>query len=269
MIMVPNSKYSGPVKPTIKRFEEIPFTSTEAELNAVLAGSVDYGYIPTTDLKLTSRITKNGFSVQPWLNYGYTGLLLTYPDRTAGPLLDQLYIRQAMQDLINQPEYIKDIYGGYATPTYSSVPSTPQTDLVSSALSSNPYPYNPGSANQLLTANGWTVVSNGLSTCSQPGTGSGQCGAGITKGEGLNLNLIYAAGNPEYDAQFAVLKSSFATAGIQLAIKSEPPNLVGTNAFNCVPATGAGCGNALTSWFAIGQLRPAVLSVWCELLRVR
>src|SRR5262249_55386659 len=41
--MVPNTHYSGPVKPTIKKFIMVPFTSDSAEFNALVAGKVDVG----------------------------------------------------------------------------------------------------------------------------------------------------------------------------------------------------------------------------------
>ena len=52
----------------------------------------------------------------------------------------------------------------------------------------------PRRAQQLLTANGWKVVPGGTTTCVKPGTGAGECGAGISKGEGISFNLDYAVG---------------------------------------------------------------------------
>ena len=48
--MVPNTKYSGPVKPTIKTFHELPYTSESAEFNALVGGKVDVGYLPPPDI---------------------------------------------------------------------------------------------------------------------------------------------------------------------------------------------------------------------------
>ena len=44
--MVPNKNYSGPAKPTISAFEELPFTSDAAEFNDLHNGSLTIGYIP-------------------------------------------------------------------------------------------------------------------------------------------------------------------------------------------------------------------------------
>jgi peptide/nickel transport system substrate-binding protein len=59
-VFVPNPKYSGPVKPTISKFVELPFTSDVAEYDALAAGAVDYGYLPPEDV--TSPASKPGGS---------------------------------------------------------------------------------------------------------------------------------------------------------------------------------------------------------------
>ena len=45
----PNKAYTGPGKPKIAKFEELPFTSTSAEFDALRSGQVDYGYLPPED----------------------------------------------------------------------------------------------------------------------------------------------------------------------------------------------------------------------------
>jgi peptide/nickel transport system substrate-binding protein len=47
---VPNPTYSGPVKPTLTKFIELPFTSDSAEFNALVGGKVNVGYLPTQDI---------------------------------------------------------------------------------------------------------------------------------------------------------------------------------------------------------------------------
>ena len=49
-ILIPNHAYYGPDKPKISEFEELPFTSSTAEFNALQSGSVDYGYVPSTEI---------------------------------------------------------------------------------------------------------------------------------------------------------------------------------------------------------------------------
>ena len=50
---VPNKSYSGPVKPTLSEFKEVPFTTEAAEYNVLRSGNgsqkISVGYLPTTD----------------------------------------------------------------------------------------------------------------------------------------------------------------------------------------------------------------------------
>jgi ABC-type oligopeptide transport system substrate-binding subunit len=46
---VPNSNYSGAVKPKLGAFVEQPFTTQQAELNVLRTGRIDYGYIPRVE----------------------------------------------------------------------------------------------------------------------------------------------------------------------------------------------------------------------------
>jgi peptide/nickel transport system substrate-binding protein len=243
--MVPNADYSGPVKPKIAKLEELPFTSGASEIDAVLAGRVDYGYVPFTDLNLKSRLEKSGNTIKPWIEWGFSSVGLTFPNRSVGTVLEQLYVRQAMQRLIDQPLYIKKIFDGYAAPTYGPVPVFPKTPYLSSYVSKNPLPYDPAAAKTLLTEHGWHVVPNGTTTCTRPGTAANECGSGIAKGTALKLNLLYTSGVLEYTEEMEAMQSSFATAGIQVVIKSAPYGSVLTEAYSCVPATGSGCSYAL------------------------
>jgi peptide/nickel transport system substrate-binding protein len=71
-IFVPNGRYSGPDKPKISEFEELPFTTATAEFEALRSGSVDYGYVPTTEIGSIGSMTAQGYSVKPWYEWGIT-----------------------------------------------------------------------------------------------------------------------------------------------------------------------------------------------------
>ena len=60
-----------------------------------------------------------------------------------GPIFKQLYVRQAMQMLIDQNGYVKSLFKGYGWPTNGPVPIKPANDLVSSYVKGVPYKYNP------------------------------------------------------------------------------------------------------------------------------
>ncbi len=204
---VPNPTYSGPVKPTLKKFVELPFTSDSAEFNALVGGKVTVGYLPFQDItQPTTNALKPGpnnprltnFTLAPlygWsINYFPYNFNSTGDGGNAGQIFKQLYFRQAVQLLVDQPLYNKKIYKGYGVGTYGPVPSQPPNTFVSHEVQNNPYPYNPTKAVSLLKDHGWKVVPNGTTTCQSPGTGANQCGAGIPAGAKLAFNLQYAIG---------------------------------------------------------------------------
>jgi peptide/nickel transport system substrate-binding protein len=165
--------------------------------------------------------------------------------------VDQLYIRQAMESLIDQPEYIKTILGGDGTPSYGPVPTFPSTSFLAKAETKDPYPYDPSKAKKLLSSHGWTVNSGGTDVCSKPGTGTGECGKGISAGMNLSLSFMYPSGTPNLDNEVQVMRSAFSSAGIHLTLSQAPQDTVLTDAFACIgkpPATCPTSAPALALW---------------------
>jgi len=225
----PNEDYSGPRHPRISNFIEEPFTSDAAEYSVLRAGNIDYGYVPESDLDTEAALKAKGYAISSWPSWAFSYFEMDYNNPAAGPLFQQLYIRQAMQRLVNQPEIIKDVYGGYATPTYGPVPVEPKSPYVSSLEEHASLPYSPDAAVKLLADHGWKVSKGGVTTCQSPGSGSTACGAGIASGTPLTFQFLYAAGISAVSQTVAILQSTFRQqAGIQLDLRSEPANtLVG------------------------------------------
>jgi peptide/nickel transport system substrate-binding protein len=255
--MVPNPTYSGPVKPTIKKFVELPFTSDTAEFNALVGGKVNVGYLPTQDITApTSNPLVPGpnnprlsnYTLDPlyaWaINYFPYNFDSTGDGGNAGKIFSQLYVRQAIQLLVDQPLYGKKIYKGYSVGTYGPVPSQPSNPFVSQEVKNNPYPYNPVKAVALLKDHGWTVVPNGTSTCTSPGTAANQCGAGIPAGAALSFDLQYASGSEAITQLMTAEKSSWAQAGINMNLSQGSFNTVIGNATPCP----TGCSWQLENW---------------------
>lgn len=90
---VPNKRYSGPERPRLAKFVELPFTSEFAEVAALRTGQVDYGYLPVEDLPSAGSFKSSGDTVQAWPSWGigYQGLNFTNP--VTGPVFRQLYVR--------------------------------------------------------------------------------------------------------------------------------------------------------------------------------
>jgi peptide/nickel transport system substrate-binding protein len=257
--MVPNKSYSGPVKATISKFVEAPFTTDTAEFNALVGGKIDVGYLPSSNVtSATSNPHKAGANNARLSNYNldplYTWSINYFPynfqstgdNGNAGKIFSQLYFRQAFQSLIDQPLYIKKIDKGYGIPTYGPVPVYPQNSFASSLEKGNPYPYNPKKAKALLTGHGWKVNPGGTTTCVKPGTGRTQCGAGIPKGAKLAFSLEYATGGTALVQQMNAEKASWSQAGINVTLSGASFNTVLGNAVPCT--AGQSCDWQLENW---------------------
>jgi len=236
---VRNPRYSGPASGSIHALRVVSFTSDTAEFDALLsAGGIDYGYIPFNDAEQTSRVTGDGYKVEAWPSWGITYISLNFASPQAGPILKQLYVRQAMQRLINQAGYIHSFLQGYGNPTYGPVPLVPSSQFVSAAQKQNPYPYSPPAALALLRGHGWKIVPGGADVCERPGPAAGECGAGIAAGTKLSFTLQYSTGSQGVSEEVAALQSAFSQAGIQVAPSGAAfDTVVGDD----VPCSKSGC----------------------------
>jgi peptide/nickel transport system substrate-binding protein len=234
---VRNSHYSGPASGSIHALRVLSYTSDDAEFDSLLsAGGLDYGYLPFNDAAQASRVTSDGFKVEAWPTWGITYMSMNFASPQVGALFKQLYIREAMQRLINQPGYIDSFLDGYGNPTYGPVPLVPSSKFVSSAQRQNPYPYDPATATSLLSAHGWKIVKGGADVCTRPGTASDECGAGITSGEKLSFSLQYSTGTQSVTEEVDALQSAFSQAGIQVAPSGAPFDTVVSNDVACAKA---------------------------------
>jgi peptide/nickel transport system substrate-binding protein len=219
---VPNTKFSGPIKPRISEFIEVPYTSATAEINDIRSGQgPDIGYVPLTDLKQIGSLKSHGYQVAPWVDWNMNFMAINFNNPTLGPLFKQLYIRQALQYVMNQPLLVKAAYGGFAWPDYGPVPPKPDNSFVSSYARNNPYPFSTAAASTLLDHHGWKVT-GGTRQCVNPGTGPSQCGAGIKSGAKLSFNLLFASENPPLKAAMQEYQSAAGQAGIAINLSEAP-----------------------------------------------
>lgn len=257
--LVPNHSYSGGRITGISKFVELPFTSTEAEFNALLSGNtLDVGYIPINDLKASARLTAAGYRKQPQKSWSITYIDLNFHNSKAAPFFDQLYLRQAMQDMIDQRAYLKDILDGAGWPTYGPVPSYPATRYLSPTEKANPYPYSPSKARKLLREHGWSIHAGGVDSCARPGSGKGDCGAGIAKHAQLAFKMLVNSGTTSGAAMAAAMVAAWQSIGIKVTISYESSNDVFAAVNSCLgsSATSSACawqmgdsGAGSISWF--------------------
>jgi peptide/nickel transport system substrate-binding protein len=252
---VPNKTYSGPDKPRLDGFNELPFTSSEALYNAQLAGSgINVGQVPTSNLPkrdpnsaslvpATSALSKH-YTLAPMYVWGWSYAIINYANPTIGTSLKQLYVRQALQETVDQVTDSAVAWRGYAVPTSGPVPTAPNTPFVSANQHANGgqglYPFNLGKAKSTLTSHGWTEQS-GVMTCTDPGTAAKQCGAGVAAGTKLNLTVEYNSGVTSATEQVQQWKSDASTIGIGLTLNGQPFNTVVGATTSC-PQTPSACG---------------------------
>jgi peptide/nickel transport system substrate-binding protein len=229
---VPNARYSGPVKPTLSKFEEVPFNSEAAEYRALRSPpasgrKIDVGYLPLADAPakpagsgLMSPGTNPlpGYTLRPLYIWGINYFVMNFQSSTGnGPVIRQLYFRQALAHLLNQEAVINGPLHGYGTPTVGPVGNTPVTQFLSPLLKSgDPFPFDPAKARSLLTSHGWKVV-KGVTTCVAPA----RCGPGINSGHRLVFNLNYVTGTSWIAQEMKQLQSNALLAGIRINLQPE------------------------------------------------
>ena len=211
-----NKNYTGANKPHITTVEELPYTSTQAEFNQLLSGTLDAGYVDFTDLPQVKRLQAKGYNVFGYPDYGFDYMPINFQDTTGhwNSIASQLYVRDALQSLENEPAWVKGIFDGAAVASYGVVPKYPATQYQPKNAVDPAFPYSLTKAKSLLASHGWSEV-KGVMTCTKAGKGSSECGAGIPKHTKLSFNLIYSTS----PAAIGLQVTSFAAAAAQIGVK--------------------------------------------------
>jgi peptide/nickel transport system substrate-binding protein len=243
---VPNTAYSGSPRPDLSKFTYYAYAGDASEYQALRAGKLDVGYIPPQDLAPVSGGEAlpptdplgSGYTMSATYSFGVQYLMINFNNPTIGPAFRQLYVRQAIQELVDQEGMINAVDRGYGYPTSGAVPAKPSNQWVPAVEESNggqgPYPFSISGATSLLTLHGWSEV-GGVMTCEDPG----KCGPGITKGTQLKLTMDYATGVQVFQQEVALLKSDAAQAGIQINVVPQSFNTISGEAKPC--ASGPEC----------------------------
>jgi peptide/nickel transport system substrate-binding protein len=234
---VPNTAYSGPQKPYLDAVKYVPFTDDGPEYDALKSGSIDVGYIPSQDLSPVSgsqvlpstNPLGSGFTLSSAYSDGFQYFLINYDNPTLGPAYRQLYVRQAIQELVDQQGMVKAIDRGYGYPSSGAIPNEPPSQWIPAIQKENggdgPYPYSVANATALLTGHGWSEV-GGVQTCEKPGTASTECGSGVAKGTKLSMTMDYATGITTFQDEVADFKSDAAQAGVQVNLVPQSFNTI-------------------------------------------
>lgn len=221
VVLTANMKYDGGEKANIPTVNLLPFTTADAEKNALRSGSVDYGYIEAGDLDQKESFTGRGYAVKPWSGWAITYMPYNFNNPAMGAVFKQLYARQAVQRSIDQTSLAKVIFNGTAVAGYGPIPQGQASDFVSPVQKSNPYPFSTDAARRLLTEHGWTEQ-GGVMTCAEPA----KCGEGVAKGTKFQMQVLSQSGSTVTDNMMSAIQSSLAKTGIKFSIRTAPVNSV-------------------------------------------
>jgi peptide/nickel transport system substrate-binding protein len=242
-----NNRYSGPVaRNHVTTFIETPYTTEQAEYEVLqdpLPGqTIDVGYLPTVDAPVPpagANVGSNPGSLSSYqLSVVYPWELSYFPynfnnDTGQGKIFQQLYFRQAFQQLVDQEGVINGPLHGYGKANYGPVSAYPATKFLAPkvAAKGDLWKLNIGAAKALLLSHGWAAHSTGPDTCAHPGTAPGECGPGVKAGQSLTFTLMYATGIDYMESAVRELASNASLAGITVKLDPEPFNTVTGDAF--------------------------------------
>jgi peptide/nickel transport system substrate-binding protein len=235
-VLAANHSHTGVDKPRLSSVVLETFSSATAEVDALRSGSLTFGYLPFSDLGLKSYFESRGFTVAAWEPDNVQWAELGYTSPVYGPLVRQLYLRQALQHLIDEPLYLKATLHGYGQLTYGPVPNIPGSPYVSAEERTDPDPYSVAAARRLLEAHGWRPDRSGVMVCERPGARpSGTCGAGIAKGRTLTLRFLYESGYQDLAGEVEAFDTAASAAGVNIVLDPQSESTMFSIGGECPP----------------------------------
>lgn len=230
--MVPNSAYSGQ-KPAISKFQEVAFTSDDAEYTALRSGQLTVGLVPSTDYPQIPKLKTSGFNTFGFPDLGWDYMVFNFENTTNAwnKIIGQLYVRQALAHLVDDQGYVSGIFHGFAVSADGPVPAVPQSPFTPPNATKPIYPFSVAAAKSLLAKHGWKIE-GGTQTCESPGTGATQCGAGVPKGAKLTFTLVYNNGSPAITTEDNAFASDAKSAGVPIKLVGKSFNFILQNYYN-------------------------------------
>jgi peptide/nickel transport system substrate-binding protein len=241
-VLVPNPNYGGTPKPAMSEVDVNTYTDFTSELNAVKSGALDVMVgVDPSQLAETPALKTQGIDVFGGPSWGWFGGIINNKDTTNhfNMVMKQVYVKAAIDHLIDQPGIIKGVYKNAAVPAYGPTPTAPTSPYAPSDAATAPYPYSPSAAVSLLKSHGWKVVPGGQTTCQKAGTAANECGAGIPAGTPLAFTW---ANQPQSVSSVGALESEALSsaakqyAGINIQLVTKTFNFLTSNYNNQNPA---------------------------------
>ena len=233
--LVPNPSYGGSPKPIMSQVQVDTYTGYTSELDAVRSGSVDVAVgIDPSQLAEAPALKSEGIDIFGGPGWGWFGAIINFKDTASdfNKVIAQVYVRQAIDYLIDEPAIIKGVYKNAAVPAYTEVPTAPFSPYAPPSAGRPAFPFDPSKAVAILEAHGWKVVPGGTTTCVKPGTASNECGAGIPTGTPI---AFVWANQPEAVATTGALEAEVIAseakqaAGINITLQTKTFNFLVSN----------------------------------------
>ncbi len=231
-----NHGYSGTVHPHLSTFNEVAYRSATQELRDLESGALNVGNLdlssltsaaaqvnPTTNAVQAIAPTDTVSAVSPW-SIGYIPFNFGAADSERA-IVEQPYVRAAMQMAIDQASIVRNLFGGYAVPGSGPLPVGATTTSGTSTPATNGY--DPSTAATNLKSHGWQM-SGGVLVCENPGGGVAQCGAGIAAGTSMTLTLLLPNTSPLFVHEMDVLVTDWKSIGIDVNLQFASFNQVVT-----------------------------------------
>ncbi len=253
MQLLANAKYDGGGKANIKTVNLLPFTTTDAEENALRAGTVDYGYINATNLSQEASFTAKGYTLKPWAGWAITYMPYNFNNPRHGPPRLQAALRPPGDPDVRGPgDPVQGHLQRHRRLHLRARPAGP--DLLLRLRDAEEQPVPP-----LLHRQGAQAAHrprldraerhDGLH---RRRSGDDQCGAGVDKGTKFTMQVLSQSGSTVTDNLMSALQSSFAKSGIGFGIKTAPVNSVLSQAGQC-KAGDSGCKWQLSFFGSAGS----------------
>lgn len=260
---VPNEHYSGPQKPYLDEFRQVPIVTEEEQMEMLKPGplvedGIQIGYLP---LSFASERTthpsiggahpfSDHYDLVPHVVFTTRYMSLNFNNPTvSGAIMRQTYFRQALARCLDQDLAVRDYYQGYGYRQQGPVPMLPLTEMISPRQRDSewPFPFDAKAAKAQLEANGWdTSVTPAV--CVRPGTGPGEAGVDIPAGTKLTFLLRYAEGRPALTRLMKKFSVDAAEAGIELRLEEVYGSILVAEDAPCVPGPDSPCLWEMSCW---------------------
>ena len=124
-----NPSFGGTPKPSIDSVQGVTYTGITPMLNAMRTNSLDVGQIDFSQLTDVASLKSQGYSVYGLPDFGWAGDIWNFKNTVNhfNKIISQLYFRQVMAMLVDEPAIIAGIYHGAAGLAYGPIPSVPKT----------------------------------------------------------------------------------------------------------------------------------------------